>query len=288
MILQSLHGVGNITSCSLQALGLHYAKLRTTWLQQIAMLVQLEGDLSFFEGKHIITMVPYLEICTLEDKMGYKDKEEIISAPTGAEQADYMPPDTPRILKTHVVPRWLPDGLKDDPQAKVLYIARNPKDTAISYYHFCHLVKALPKYTWDEFFEEFISDRVIYGSWFEHILYWWNLRNHHNVLFLKYEDMKQDPRKAVIQIAEFMGKSLPDDIIDRIVEASSFSFMKSNTSANPDEVLKKSLDLTKEKTFMRKGMVGDWKNYFTEDQNRRFDQLYQEKLAGSGLEFTFA
>ncbi|XP_063964869.1 sulfotransferase 1E1-like [Lytechinus pictus] len=143
-----------------------YLKAGTTWLQQIAMLVRLEGDLSFFEGKHIITMVPYLETCTLEDKMG-------------------------------------------------------------------------------------------------------------------------DPRKAIIQIAEFMGKTLPDDIIDRIIEASSFSFMKNNTSANPDVAFKKSLDLTKNKTFMRKGMVGDWKNYFTEDQNRRFDQLYQEKMAGSGLEFTF-
>nr|XP_054767316.1 sulfotransferase 1C2-like [Lytechinus pictus] len=84
-----------------------------------------------------------------------------------------------------------------------------------------------------------------------------------------------------------MGKSLPDDVIDRIVDASSFKFMKSNKSMNPDFGFKKPLDLTKEKSFMRKGMVGDWKNYFTEDQNRRFDKLYEEKMAGSGLEFRF-
>ena len=40
-------------------------------------------------------------------------------------------------------------------------------------------------------------------------------------------------------------------------------------------------------SFIRKGQVGDWKNYFTEEQNKRFDSLYAEKMAGSGLEFEF-
>lgn len=39
--------------------------------------------------------------------------------------------------------------------------------------------------------------------------------------------------------------------------------------------------------FIRKGEVGDWKNYFTEEQNKRLDSLYAEKMAGSGLEFEF-
>ena len=39
--------------------------------------------------------------------------------------------------------------------------------------------------------------------------------------------------------------------------------------------------------FIRKGQVGDWKNYFTEEQNKRFDSLYAEKTAGSGLELEF-
>ena len=35
---------------------------------------------------------------------------------------------------------------------------------------------------------------------------------------------------------------------------------------------------------MRKGVVGDWKNHFTEEQAKRYDQLVAEKLKGTGLE----
>lgn len=38
---------------------------------------------------------------------------------------------------------------------------------------------------------------------------------------------------------------------------------------------------------IRKGQVGDWRNYFTEEQNKQFDSLYAEKMAGSGLQFEF-
>ena len=50
-----------------------------------------------------------------------------------------------------------------------------------------------------------------------------------------------------------MGKPLPDDIIDRIVDASSFKSMKKNKSTNPDLAYEKEMDTTNKKSFMRKG-----------------------------------
>jgi len=38
-----------------------------------------------------------------------------------------------------------------------------------------------------------------------------------------------------------------------------------------------------EATHLRKGIVGDWRNYFTEEQNKRFDDLYSQKMIKSSL-----
>ena len=39
--------------------------------------------------------------------------------------------------------------------------------------------------------------------------------------------------------------------------------------------------------FVRKGVVGDWKNLFSDEQNQRFEKIFKEKMEGTGLEFEF-
>ena len=39
--------------------------------------------------------------------------------------------------------------------------------------------------------------------------------------------------------------------------------------------------------FMRKGQVGDWKGYFTSEQSRAVDELYESRFKSVGLEFDF-
>eukprot|EP00057_Strongylocentrotus_purpuratus_P016234 XP_011670708.1 PREDICTED: sulfotransferase 1C2-like [Strongylocentrotus purpuratus] len=226
-----------------------YPKSGTTWLEQLSLLINHDGDTSKLDGTHIMTVVPFLEI--------------------------------------------VENPLDASIDLQVVYVARNPKDTAVSYYHFCEYVPTLPTYgSWDMFFEEFLANRALQGSWFENVLPWWKRRNHPNVLFLKYEDMKKDLQGAVRQIAEFMGKSLSDDVIEKIAKASTFKAMKKNPSSNPDTLLKKGkqesgLEQSSKPSFMRKGVVGDWKNYFTDEQNKRFDEVYDKEMAGSGLVFEF-
>ena len=36
--------------------------------------------------------------------------------------------------------------------------------------------------------------------------------------------------------------------------------------------------------FMRKGIVGDWMNYFDDQTNKEYDQWIMDKIRGSGLE----
>ncbi|KAK3730622.1 hypothetical protein QZH41_008015 [Actinostola sp. cb2023] len=174
---------------------------------------------------------------------------------------------------------------------QAFYVIRNPKDVAVSYYYH---YKRYASYEfgaglWDEFFEMFIDGGVQFGSWFDHVLGWWAHRDDPNILFLKYEDMKKDLPCAVQQIAEFLGKDLSVEMIQRITEQTNFSAMSGDQErfdhGDDEETRKKSRIL--EIKFVRKGEVGDWRNYFTKEQNRRFDVLYEKKMAGSGLELEF-
>ena len=83
-------------------------------------------------------------------------------------------------------------------------------------------------------------------------------------------------------IASFLNKPLSDDLISRIAEQCTFSGMKENAASYQ---IKKADE--GETSLLRKGVVGDWKNYFTPELNERFENEVLAKLKGSGLEFDF-
>ncbi|XP_041478094.1 sulfotransferase 1C2-like [Lytechinus variegatus] len=257
-----------------------YPKSGTTWVQQIVLLIHHDGDKSKLEGKHIFKMVPFIEA------VEGMNKDNADTARMQSEIADEMP--SPRILKTQLPPRWLPPSVYDGSKGKVIYIARNPKDMMVSYFHFCKMTVNLPTYeSWDVFFEEFMADRVPRGSWFDSVLYWWKRKDDPLVLFIKFEEMKKDLKVAVKQISEFMGKSFSNETIEGIVESSTFDAMKKNKNSNPDSLPQLQANESQKKTFLRKGVVGDWMNFFSDEQSARFDAVYKEKMAGSGLDFVF-
>ena len=82
-------------------------------------------------------------------------------------------------------------------------------------------------------------------------------------------------------IDSFVNKPLSDDLIRRIAEQCSFSGMKKNEASF-------SLPAKDgESSMLRKGVVGDWKNYFTPELNERFENEVLAKLKGTGLEFDY-
>ncbi|KAL9987008.1 hypothetical protein ACROYT_G001242 [Oculina patagonica] len=90
-----------------------------------------------------------------------------------------------------------------------------------------------------------------------------------------------DTPGTIQKIAKFIGKELSQEILEGIINQTSFNAMKKEENVNYTWLPGFKGE------FIRKGQVGDWKNYFTEEQNKRLDFLYAEKMAGSGLEFEF-
>ena len=85
-----------------------------------------------------------------------------------------LPQEHARHIKWHHCAFLLPQTML---AGKVIYLMRNPKDTAVSWFHFQRM-NALYGFTgtFAEFLDEFIQDQVVYGTYFANVLSWWKLR----------------------------------------------------------------------------------------------------------------
>lgn len=103
------------------------------------------------------------------------------------------------------------------------------------------------------------------------------------VLFLKYEDLKRDPRGQVKRLSSFLGRQLEEEEeeVEDIVRRCSLERLKNlevnRNGVNPWVNMPNS-------AFFRKGVVGDWKSLFTAEMARRLDEIARTKLEGSGLD----
>uniref|UniRef100_A0A8C6X5Q1 Sulfotransferase n=1 Tax=Naja naja TaxID=35670 RepID=A0A8C6X5Q1_NAJNA len=161
----------------------------------------------------------------------------------------------------------------------------NAKDCAVSFFHFHRMNKILPNPgKWEDFLENFIAGKVCYGSWFDHVRGWWEAKDHHSILYLFYEDIKENPAQEIQKVAQFLSIELSASVLDQIVQHTRFERMKENPMANYSNMPSSVLDQTVS-PFMRKGTVGDWKEHFTKAQSRQLDEICTQKLDNSGLEF---
>ena len=134
--------------------------------------------------------------------------------------------------------------------------------------------------TWNDFFGLHKKKKLLYGDYFDHAVGWCNYtKTRPNVLTIFYENLKENHKTGVIEIAKFLGKDIPENIIDAIVEKTSKKTMSENIKTWPGW----RDDRTK---FVRKAMVGDWVNHFSEDQKKYVDEQAEIHLKPLDIEFT--
>ncbi|XP_037596686.1 sulfotransferase 6B1 isoform X3 [Cebus imitator] len=181
---------------------------------------------------------------------------------------------SPRILATHLHYDKLPGSIFKN-KAKILVIFRNPKDTAVSFFHFHNDVPDIPSYgSWDEFFRQFMKGQVSWGSYFDFAINWNKHLDDDNVKFILYEDLKEHLAAGIKQIAEFLGFFLTGEQIQTISVQSTFQAMRAKSQNTHGAV---------GPFLFRKGEVGDWKNVLSQTQSQEMDEKFKECLAGTSL-----
>uniref|UniRef100_A0A4W4HGI2 Sulfotransferase n=1 Tax=Electrophorus electricus TaxID=8005 RepID=A0A4W4HGI2_ELEEL len=195
-----------------------YPKAGTKWAQEMVDLLLHSRDMDICKRAPTNKRMPFLEIQPYPD------------LPSGLDLLKSMKP--PRVIKTHLPVQLVPKGFWEN-KCKVIYVARNAKDNVVSYYHFERMNRYQPEPgPWEEYIHKFMKGNLGWGSWYDHVKGYWKQREKQNILYLFFEDMKEDPRREVVRIMHYLDLSLADDVIDKIVQLTSFKVMKDNPMAN--------------------------------------------------------
>ena len=234
-----------------------YPKCGTTWTQYIVYLLTRGGE-PLAPGESLGSVFPHLE-------------------EVGSEALAAMP--APHLIKTHLPRELTPFSSA----ARYLYVARNPFDCVVSFYHH---TRGFPRHydfaagTFADFFECFIHGEVDFGDYFDHLVSWHALAGASNVRFLTYEQMRADTHSAVRAIGEFLGSPAAECVgdtaqVERVLAASSFASMRKDQQRWSSE---RPADMPE---FIRSGAVGDWRTMLTAQQAARLLARFTERTAGT-------
>ena len=107
------------------------------------------------------------------------------------------------------------------------------------------------------------------------------------MLFVTFEQMKQDLLGVIGRVAAHLGKELTKEQLEKLERHLSFSSMKDNPAVNKEDrgYVKPDSASGERRAFMRKGQTGDWKNHLSPEVARRMDEWMEESLRGTGLRF---
>ncbi|OMO72137.1 hypothetical protein COLO4_27812 [Corchorus olitorius] len=257
-------------------------KCGTTWLKAMAFALVNRTKFNPKSTQHPLLsnnpqeLVPCLEFAFESPK------------PNGV---DSSPLPTPRLFSTHLPLVSMPESVKkSDCSCKIVYLCRNPKDTFVSLFHWEIKLRTeeMRSNLLEETFQNFCRGVSLYGPFWDHALGYWkqSLENPERVLFLRYEEMKEEPGNQLRKLADFIGCPFSKEeesfnVVHQISKLCSFDHL-SNLEVNRTGKLSYGYNNS---AFFRRGEVGDWKNHLTPQMAQKLDQISKEKWGDSGLTF---
>ncbi|CAL1546962.1 unnamed protein product [Lymnaea stagnalis] len=200
---------------------------------------------------------------------------------------------SPRVLSSHFVINHLPQEIISK-KTKIIHLIRNPKDTVVSMYYFYSKNLTVTSFPLSEFLTEVIADNLFLPNQFDFLRQITEFEQAHPdqpIKHIHYEDMKKDPLKTILDLAQFLDVPASETFCQQIAEACSFDNMKKNDDDGNKEVPQVQVEMLrrfgrKKMWLFRKGIIGDWKNELTEEQVQELDD-YIDREEKKGLAFKF-
>jgi hypothetical protein len=185
--------------------------------------------------------------------VGFANINRLLPAPGVSSKRFLKKLPRPRILKSHE-----PLDLRFK---KVIYLVRDPRDVAVSEYHFSLKKRYIDSsVSLEEFVTLFIAGQTAgYGSWWEHAAGWIAARQGNPAfLLVRYEDLLSDSVTHTARIAEFLGiKASPERLL-AAVERSSADRMRKLEKQQADHWTG-TKDTRRDIPFVRAATSGGWR-----------------------------
>lgn len=130
-----------------------------------------------------------------------------------------------RFIKSHLPIQFMPDQIWSV-KPKIIYVKRNPKDVAVSYFHH---YKLFHRYTGtlDEFIDCFVQDNIYWAPVYPHMINFCEAAEKlDNILILSFEELKKDLKSVIRKVAKFLKVSVSDEDIEKLADHLSFKNMR--------------------------------------------------------------
>jgi hypothetical protein len=166
----------------------------------------------------------------------------------------------PRVIKSHQYfdPRF----------PRVIYIVRDPRDVALSYYDFQRKYRQIDdQYPLTQYVSDFVAGRLIskgWGTWGENVGSWLAARGGRpGFLVMRYEDMIANTERELARVAEFFGITATQEKLASASELSSAKRMRElEKTQGKDWVSTK--DKRSDIPFVRTAVSGGWEKNLPE------------------------
>jgi hypothetical protein len=188
----------------------------------------------------------------------------------------------PRIIKSHEY---------FDPRYKrVIYIVRDPRDVALSYYDFSRKYRQIDdSFPLTRFVSDFVAGRLLsfdWGTWGENVASWFYTRGGRpDFLLLRYEDMLGDTQHELSKLARFLGIDPTLERLATAVERSSAEKMRGMEKTQGDQWV-----TTKNKRndipFVRTAFSGLWKEKLPASSIAEIEDAWGPLMRELGYELT--
>jgi len=184
----------------------------------------------------------------------------------------------PRVIKSHYP--------FDQNYKRVIYIVRDPKDVAVSQYHYQIKRKVLQdQHPIDEWVTRFVAGETCpYGSWGENVGSWLAARSGNpGFLLIRYEDMIRQTDAELIKIASFLGMTPSAQQIEYAVSQSTADRMRKLEQEEAGQ-WDSTKDTRKDMFFVRNAKIGEGRVALSAASISRIDSAWGPLMRWLGYE----